>query len=82
MIERQGSFQSDYPFPCLLNPDDDPPESTVDDGSVAEDVADDDGLIDDLEDFVTDFSSLRVSSHTKHNAFGADGQQLVSAEGT
>lgn len=71
-LKAGASFTSDYPFPCLLNPE--PDEITAGDAAPEED--DEEAF--ELDEFVTDLGNLRLSSNIrKHEAFGEDGQPLV-----
>ncbi|WIA15526.1 hypothetical protein OEZ85_002161 [Tetradesmus obliquus] len=84
-LKPATSFASDYPFPCLLNPETDvepevaalapgTPENEAEEPAVNDD---DDDVFEGLDEFVADLGSLRLSSGLRVEAVGDDGQPLV-----
>ncbi|WIA35729.1 hypothetical protein OEZ86_004131 [Tetradesmus obliquus] len=87
-LKPATSFASDYPFPCLLNPETDvepevaalapgTPENEAEEPTVNDD---DDDVFEGLDEFVSDLGSLRLSSGLRVEAVGDDGQPLVDYE--
>lgn len=89
-LKSAVSFSNDFPFPCLLNPEDEPAEAPAasvaqveadQDDDVVEEEDDDDPF--ELDEFVVDhLETLRLSSKVAVEAVGEDGQPLVSSSST
>lgn len=82
-------FPTNYPFPCLLNPEEDEEQAPVgddDDDTAVKDqtAANEDDVLQGLDDFDTEeLGSLRIASNTtRYTAAGANQHRLVSIAGS
>jgi hypothetical protein len=77
-------YTSDYPFPCLLNPEQDENDTKQQDDTAVRDQgdADADDVFEGLDDFDDDIDSLRIASNTtRFSAAAPENTRLVGAIG-